>query len=311
LARRLATHWPVAACALLASFMAVDLAINNSPHVSTALPPSEFAALRQYTGNETVRLLKQRLAAAAAPNRRDRVEMIGMGYQWPNLSLAQDFDQVFGHNPLRLASFHAATGVDDTVAIPSQRLFSPLYPSYGSAFADLLGVRFIATGVAVEEIDSSLKPGDLELIARTRDAYVYENRHALPRVMLLTQWRLCDFGEVIRSGWPPVDPSQTLLLEHAPEGVPIGERAPGAARLLRYGNTEVLVEVEAPDGGILLLNDVWHPWWRVSIDGHEADILKANVIFRAVAISPGRHLVRFSFHPFSRAFAELMEKLKM
>ena len=94
-----------------------------------------------------MRLLKARIAATAAPDRRDRIEAIGIGYHWPNLSLAQDFDHVFGHNPLRLRWFKEATQVGDTVAIPSQRRFSPLYPSYHSAFADLLGVRFIATGV--------------------------------------------------------------------------------------------------------------------------------------------------------------------
>jgi hypothetical protein len=311
LARRLATHWPAAACALLGAFMAVDLAINNAPHVSTALPPSEFDALRADTGNETVRLLKQRLEAAAAPDRRDRVEIVGMGYAWPNLSLAQGFDQVFGHNPLRLAPFYEATHAGDTVAIPSQRWFSPLYPSYRSAFADLLGVRFIATGVRVEEIDSSLKPGDLKFIARTRDGYIYQNPRALPRVMLITQWRLFDFNELTRSGWPPVDPIRTVLLERAPEGFPTSGQpaAPGTARLLRYANTEVVVEVEAPDGGMLVLNDVWHPWWRARIDGQNADILKANGIFRAVVVPSGRHEVRFSFHPFSGAFAELIETL--
>ena len=125
---------------------------------STALPPDGFEALRANTGDETVRLFKTRLAATAAPDRRDRVELIGIAYHWPNLGLAQGFDHVFGHNPLRLRSFKQATGVADTVAIPSQRSFSPLYPSYRSAFADLLGVRFIATGVPVEEIDPRSGP---------------------------------------------------------------------------------------------------------------------------------------------------------
>ena len=173
-------------------------------------------ALRQDTTNETVRLIKARLAAAAAPDRRDRVELIGVGYHWPNLSLAHGFDHVFGHNPLRLRWFYEATHVGDTVAVPSQRTFSPLYPSFRSAFADLLGVRFIATGVPVERIDTSLKPGDLTLIARTKDAYVYENPRALPRVMLLTDWQLADFEELVRSGWPAVDPRRTVLLKNGP-----------------------------------------------------------------------------------------------
>src|SRR5262249_1576853 len=145
-----------------------------------------FDALRANTDDETVRLLKARLAGAAAPERRDRVGRAGIYYPRPNLPPAQGFDHAFGHNPLPLRWFQEATHVGDTVDIASQRVFSPLYPSYRSAFADLLGVRFIATGVPVEQIDSSLKPGDLNFIARTKDAYVYENPRALPRVMLLT-----------------------------------------------------------------------------------------------------------------------------
>jgi hypothetical protein len=310
LARRLAARWALAAAALIAAFMALDLAWNYAPHVSTALPTANFEALRANTGDETVRLLEARLAAAAAPDRRDRVELIGIGYHWPNLSLVQGFDHVFGHNPLRLRAFKEATYVGDTVAIPSQRFFSPLYPSYRSAFADLLGVRFIATGVPVEEIDTSLKPGDLEFIARTRNAYVYENPRALPRVMLLTDWRAADFDELVRSGWPAgVDPRRVVLLKRAPAGFVRGAAAAGSARLVRYANTEVAVEVEAPAGGILLLNDVWHPWWRASVDGADAEILKANVIFRAVVCPRGRHLVRFTFHPFAGAFAEVTGKV--
>jgi hypothetical protein len=311
LARRLDARWPVGAVALIAAFMALDLAWNNAPHESTALPPERFEALRQDTGDETVRLIEARLAAAAAPDRRDRVELIGIDYHWQNLSLVHGFDQVFGHNPLRLRAFKRATGVADTVALPSQRTFSPLYPSYRSAFADLLGVRIIATGVPVEEIDSSLRPGDLNFIARTRDAYVYENPRALPRVMLLTDWRLADFDELLRSGWPAVDLRRVVLLERAPAGFARGALAGagGSARLLRYANTEVEVEVEAPAGGILVLNDVWHPWWRASIDGAAVEILEANVIFRAVVCPRGRHLVRFAFHPFAGALVELVGRL--
>jgi hypothetical protein len=83
----------------------------------------------------------------------------------------------------------------------------------------------------------------------------------------------------------------------------------GSARLIRYANTEAVVDVTAPGGGILLLNDVWHPWWRASIDGADADILRANVIFRAVVCPPGNHVVRFSFHPFAGAVDEIIGKV--
>ena len=57
------------------------------------------------------------------------------------------------------------------------------------------------------------------------------------------------------------------------------------------------------------LTDVWHPWWRARVDGAPAEILKADVIFRAVMVAPGRHVVRFSFHPLGGALAELAGKL--
>ena len=74
---------------------------------------------------------------------------------------------------------------------------------------------------------------------------------------------------------------------------------------MRYANTAVDVAVDAPDGGLLLLNDVWHPWWHATLDGQPADILRADVIFRAVALPPGRHAVRFTFEPFTGAVTDL------
>src|SRR5262249_43984703 len=98
LAERL-RHWPLAAAALVAAFAAVDLAWNNAPNESTGLPPAVYDALRVDTRNETVALIKAKLAENAAPDRRDRVELIGIAYPWPNISMIHDFGHVFGHNP--------------------------------------------------------------------------------------------------------------------------------------------------------------------------------------------------------------------
>ncbi|MBV9969826.1 MAG: hypothetical protein JO228_07575 [Xanthobacteraceae bacterium] len=306
----LAPRLPFLAAVLLLAFTAVDLAWNRAPDESSGLPPSRYDALQPQTRDATVALLEKKLAQTAAPDRRDRVELIAVGYHWPNLGLARGFDHLFGQNPLRLQDFARATGVKDTVAEPAQRPFTPLYPSYRSAMADLFGVRFILTGVPVERIDPDLRPGDLEMIARTADAYIYENPRALPRVMFLHDYRVVDFDEIIRSGWPAgIDPRRTLLLAHAPPHPPAGPDGEGTARIVDYRNTEVTVEVASGTGGFLLLTDAWHPWWRAEIDGVPAPILKADVLFRAVEVAPGRHRVRFTFHPFIGAWEELRAKL--
>jgi hypothetical protein len=305
LARDLGKRSRATACMLLAAFSVADFAWNNAPNESTGLPPKNFEALAPDTKDETVAFLKSRLAAAE-PDRHDRVELIGVGYHWPNIGLIHDFDHLFGHNPLRLKDFVRATGAPDTVAAPDQRGFTPLLPSYRSTLEDLFGVRFIAVGVPVEQIDSALKPGDLKLIARTKDAYVYENPRALPRVMLVGDWRHANFEDMLQSGfWPDFDPRRIVLLEKPPgQFVPGGHG--GEARLVRYRNTEVVIETVAEAPSLLVLNDVWHPWWRVCVDGAAADMLKANVLFRAVVVPGGRHIVRFAFHPLGETFGKLL-----
>jgi hypothetical protein len=312
LTRRLVPGRAAAAAVLLCGFTTFDLAWNNGPNESTGLPPSRYQALQPDSSDETVALIRAKLAETLGPDRRDRVELIGIAYHWPDVALAQGFDHLFGHNPLRLRDFALATGVGDTVATPTQRTFAPLFPSYRSVMANLCGVRFIATGVPVEEIDTSLRPGDLKFVARTKDAYVYENPRALPRVMIVPDYQIADFDDMIRDGWPDIDPRRTVLLEQPPQAPPRSadsKAVAGSARILRYANTEIDVEVDAPDGGFLVVNDVWHPWWRAELDGRPADILKANVLFRAVQVGPGMHRVHFLFAPLRGAWEELKEKV--
>jgi hypothetical protein len=308
-ARRLTA--PLAAAMLIAAFTCGDLAFNNAPHESTGLPPARYDVMRPGTQNETLALIRERLAREA-PDHRDRIELIGIEYHWPNICMIHGCEQVFGHNPLRLKWFSDATNVGDTVADINQRRFSPLYPSYRSTLADLLGVRLIAISVPLEQFDKALRPGDLNFIARTKDAYVYENPRALPRVMMVGDWKLADFKELTTAGWPPdTDPRKTVLLETAPRDVPLSVfESAGSARLVSYRNTEIVVEVNSPSGGVLVLNDVWHPWWRATIDGVEAEIMRANVIFRAVQVPPGKYTVRFTFEPLRGAWRELRAKLR-
>lgn len=297
LGSRWGTRRPGACLALIGCAMALDLVVNNGPNESTALPPQTYAVLRPQTSDATIALIERKLAEDAAPDRRDRVELAAIGYDWPNAGLVHGFDDDLGFNPLRLELYTAATGAGDQVAVPEERVFSPLFPSYRSTMADLLGLRLIVTGVPAEQMDHRLQPGDIDLVARTPEAFVYENPRALPRVLFATEVRAANFDAMLKNGaWPDVDYRRTVLLEAAPaEQAP--PRAPGTARILAYHNTDVTIQAQSPQGGYVVLNDVWQNWWQVAVDGDAADMLRANVLFRAVAVPAGRHIVRFTFHP--------------
>ncbi|WP_442754226.1 hypothetical protein ACNHKD_14695 [Methylocystis sp. JAN1] len=287
-------------CAL-AALMTADLAVNNGPNESTALPPGQFDVLRPDSKDPVIAFLKERLKENAAPDRRDRVELAAIDFHWPNATLVHGLDHDLGYNPIRLKIFEDATGAGDHLALPDQREFSKLYPAYRSPLSDMLGLRYVATGVPIEEIDKRYRRGDLAELTQIGKVHIYENKNAFPRVMVATCAMHVDFARMIETGeWPEADYRETVLLEQPPLCHTRKDLPPDAtrARIVSYGNAEVVVEAHAPPGGgWLILNDVWHPWWFATLDGREVELLRANVLFRAVAIPEGRHEARFSLEP--------------
>jgi hypothetical protein len=306
------TKRALASLFLLAALMTVDLRWNNGPNESTALSVARYDFLKRNCKNETIRLLKALVKQPIPTSRRDRVELVGLGFAWPNLGLIHGFDHDLGYNPLRLGAVSKAIGAGDTIAGWDQRRFTPLFPSYRSLLADMLGLRYIASAVPIEQVDKKLRPGDLVQIARTRDAYIYENTGALPRVMFVSGWKLADFNWLLETGaWPEFDPRTTLLLETEPPvamsgPVPGSNQSQGAATIAHYENTVVEIDVTASRAGFVLLNSAWHPWWRATVDAKPTEVLKANVLFRAVQVPAGKHRVRFEFEPIVGAIAEIM-----
>jgi len=290
---------PRLAVVALASVLTLDLAYNNGPSSATAQPPARYDLLQPNTHNATIAILKSKVVTDET--RRDRIELAGLGFDWPNASLTHGLENTLGYNPLRLALYSQAVGAEDHVGLPEQRKFSPLFPSYRSTLANLLGLRFIATGVPIQTIDTHLQ-GNLPLIARTGDGFIYENPDALPRVLFATTARAADFTRLIADGaWPDADLRSTVLLERLPGAYAATPKRSGTVRILSYRNTQVLVETDSPDGGFLVLNDLWQPWWFAEVDGRPAEMLRANVLFRAVAVPPARHAVRFIFRPVAAA----------
>jgi Bacterial membrane protein YfhO len=304
---------PFLVAALVATFMVVDMRLNQGPNESTALSPNDFEPLDPQGANETVRLIKAQIRLGAKPDRRDRVEMVGLGFYWPNVGLVQGFDTTLGYNPLRIADFSKATGASDIVVGPKDREFTPLFPSYRSLMADMLGLRLIICGIPIEKVDASLKPGDLIPIGRTKDGYVYENPRALPRAMFVNNWQISDFDELLKTGkWPQFNPRQTVLLESAPDKIEAKstKQAKSSVVINTYRNGRIELSVSSDQAGFLVLNDSYHPWWYATVDDTPVDVMKANVIFRAVQVPKGNHKVVFEFRPLDGATTEIKDKIE-
>jgi hypothetical protein len=296
---------PTLAGLVLTGFTAADLGLNNGNNGSSALPPALYEVLNPSSRNETMSWLKAHSRHDATY--RDRVELVGLGFHWPNASIPHHLENTLGYNPVRLGLYTRATGAEDHAALPDQRKFSPLMPSYRTPLADLFGLRYIAAGAPIETIDKLIAPDTLTLVKRTADAWIYENTRALPRVLFATRAVAADFEALLRDGgWPEVDFLTTVLIEGAARDG--AARRPGTAALISYTNTRIEIDAESPDGGYVVLNDTWHPWWTAEIDGRPASLVRANVLFRAVAVPPGRHRVTFTFRPIEGALRALRHR---
>lgn len=306
-ARQRVAWAPRSAVLAIAVVLTADLAINNGPSTSSALPTAVYDVLEPDSSNDTIYALKR--LVVDDDTRRDRIELAGLGFHWPNASMTHKLENTLGYNPVRLGLYSRATGAEDHIGLPDQRKFSPLMPSYRSRLADLLGLRYIAAPVPIEQIDKKLAPGEFKRVAETTDGYVYENDRALPRVLLATEARTADFASLLESGaWPELDPRKTVLLETVASGG--AERAPGSVRIAAWGINRVDLDVDSPDGGWAILNDVWHPWWFAEVDGKPAPLLRANVLFRAVEVPAGKHRVVMTFRPLRGMWADLASRLR-
>ncbi len=71
----------------------------------------------------------------------------------------------------------------------------------------------------------------------------------------------------------------------------------GEVRTLERRPDRLLLRTRSGSEGYLVMNDAWDPWWRATVDGREAPVLRANVAFRAVRITAGEHVVAMRYRP--------------
>ena len=189
---------------------------------------------------------------------------------------------------------------------PSRPCFPPTAPSSPISWA----CASSSPACRSRRIDRTLKPGDLPLVARTSDGFIYENRDAMDRVLFATDAKGADFARMLADG----DVARGRLALHRPaskaQPPATAPRRPGRVRIVSYRNDEVVLDADSPDGGWVVLNDLWHPWWFADIDGRPADMLRANVLFRAVAVPAGRHTVRFTFRPIAGAWRQILGRAR-
>ncbi len=72
---------------------------------------------------------------------------------------------------------------------------------------------------------------------------------------------------------------------------------PVEGQLVAYEAERVVVRVDAPAEGIVVLNEAFAPGWRVRVDGAEATPVRVNYLLRGVVVAPGVHALVWTYEP--------------
>ena len=129
---------------------------------------------------------------------------------------------------------------------------------------------------------------------------VLEFTGTLPRAKFYTDWQagLDDARVLQRLRAPDFDPALQVLVSEAVSGMtPATNAAPAEATITSYAPKRITVKTRSAAPGILLLNDRWHPDWKVTIDGQPTALLRANFLMRGVPVAAGEHTVEYRFDP--------------
>jgi hypothetical protein len=95
---------------------------------------------------------------------------------------------------------------------------------------------------------------------------------------------------------PAFDPRREIVLPEGPAVTrPAGFR--GVVRIARESASSLRLEAELTADGYVVLVDGYDPGWRAWLDGRRVPLLRANVAFRAVGVSAGRHVVEMAYRP--------------
>ena len=132
-------------------------------------------------------------------------------------------------------------------------------------------------------------------------SYLYENGCFLPRAYVAgsAEYSPDPDQAMARLSDPKFDAHNTVLLASREaldsSSAPSQHSPAGTVESFHREPNSVTLRVRLSRPGYVVLLDRFDPNWHATIDGHEAEILRANHMFRAVRAAAGEHIVRFFY----------------
>ncbi len=175
----------------------------------------------------------------------------------------------------------------------------------------LLNVKYVISPKA-------FKADGYNMVRKSEKVNIYENKNVLPRAFLAEKAVIIKGEKKILEKMKSKEfiPEKEVILEEVLDSALCASleqysssdrresRAKRVSReesvsILKYKPNYVEIEAEMSAPGFLVLGDTYYPGWKVFVDGKKDKIYRADYILRAVYLKPGKHIVKFTYDPFS------------
>ena len=146
-------------------------------------------------------------------------------------------------------------------------------------------------------ITASGAPSELRPIHSNSDVTFYRVPDPLPRAYIVYQAVVAadlDSAQAAVAG-RDFDAHDTVVVET--DASVAQHQLPMTAVALTTRLGSATIRASLPEDGILVLLDSHYPGWQATVDGRPAEILPANLAFKAVRVPAGEHVVEFRYRP--------------
>jgi hypothetical protein len=214
----------------------------------------------------------------------------------------------------RFFRFSDAQAIEDwshlrQVALPNMNLFSDTRFAFVNNFDPFVPGRYARW---MKALDAAQPAQQVEMLSLMNVTAVLQRDVTQPEGIVLrpmrsaarVSWQNCvTWVTSEESAWATVQaglglPFPVLVLEGSSPVKTKCEAGPEPSVLVTAEQPDRLaIEVNSAVDGYLLVADTWYPGWKMAVDGQSGDVLRANYLFRGLAVPAGKHRVELYYQP--------------
>ncbi len=106
-------------------------------------------------------------------------------------------------------------------------------------------------------------------------------------------------------------PEAEEVLRHSASPSTMAPAGENKVSMRRLSPTEYTISVDSPHGGLLVVSQNWLPGWQAHSGGKTVPVLRADLTFLGIPVSPGEEQIRLSYRPASVRYGLLISGLTL